>query len=282
MARGAKRATSRIEDVVGGGVSRLGGGLESLGEGIGQLGERVEKVPLLGQSVKDLGVGLADIGGSCGPALLSLGRLDEAEVVLKRSVVLVERAAGPDSPLLAQPLVHLAGVKMQRGQAAEAVPLTQRARGLIERDGGATSLQMAEALDVQSNALARLEPAILHRVIQRSAELHVQHICTGGDPFEFGSARPLDFGHWAAHKLEQLSKFRVSHGGAVAVGMAKTLSARLAEMCRCTMSGADTSPALRNVSSMLLKASEKSVLVAMPFFFLAILGASAVISSALR
>lgn len=77
-----------------------------------------------------------------GPALLSLGRLDEAEVVLKRSVVLVERAAGPDSPLLAQPLVHLAGVKMQRGQAAEAVPLTagpgpDRAgrRGHVAADG---------------------------------------------------------------------------------------------------------------------------------------------------
>jgi len=64
MARSAKRATSKIEDVVGGGVSRLGGGLESLGEGIGQLGERVEKVPLIGQGVKDLGGGLADIGES--------------------------------------------------------------------------------------------------------------------------------------------------------------------------------------------------------------------------
>ena len=35
--------------------------------------------------------------------------------------------------------------------------------------------------------------------------------------------RPLDFGHWAAHKLEQLSDFRVSHGEAVAVGMALDL-----------------------------------------------------------
>ena len=42
----------------------------------------------------------------------------------------------------------------------------------------------------------------------------------GGDPFEMGSARPLDFGHWAAHKLEQLSHFQISHGDAVAIGIA--------------------------------------------------------------
>jgi 3-dehydroquinate synthase len=48
----------------------------------------------------------------------------------------------------------------------------------------------------------------------------MEHIATAGDPFERGSARPLDFGQWAAHKLEQLSEFRVSHGEAVAVGMA--------------------------------------------------------------
>ncbi|MGA9451347.1 MAG: 3-dehydroquinate synthase, partial [Verrucomicrobiia bacterium] len=51
-------------------------------------------------------------------------------------------------------------------------------------------------------------------------ELHLDHIATSGDPFERGSARPLDFGHWAAHKLEQLSGFQICHGDAVAVGLA--------------------------------------------------------------
>ena len=51
----------------------------------------------------------------------------------------------------------------------------------------------------------------------------MEHIATGGDPFELGSARPLDFGHWAAHKLEQISRFSVSHGEAVAIGMAVDL-----------------------------------------------------------
>ena len=57
-------------------------------------------------------------------------------------------------------------------------------------------------------------------LIRRCAELHLQHITTSGDPFERGSARPLDFGHWSAHKLESLSNFQISHGHAVAIGMA--------------------------------------------------------------
>jgi 3-dehydroquinate synthase len=56
-------------------------------------------------------------------------------------------------------------------------------------------------------------------MIRRSAGLHLRHIATSGDAFEHGSARPLDFGHWAAHKLETLSAYRLSHGEAVAIGM---------------------------------------------------------------
>jgi 3-dehydroquinate synthase len=60
----------------------------------------------------------------------------------------------------------------------------------------------------------------MERLIHRCAELHINHIATAGDPFELGSARPLDFGHWSAHKLEQLSDYRIRHGEAVAVGIA--------------------------------------------------------------
>ena len=70
---------------------------------------------------------------------------------------------------------------------------------------------------------ARLKTHPLETVIRRSAENHVEHIATSGDPFEYGSARPLDFGHWVAHKLEQISDFAVSHGEAVAIGMAVDL-----------------------------------------------------------
>lgn len=60
----------------------------------------------------------------------------------------------------------------------------------------------------------------MNEQIYRCAELHLQHIGHGGDPFEQGSSRPLDFGHWAAHKLEQLTNFRLRHGEAVAIGIA--------------------------------------------------------------
>ncbi len=78
-------------------------------------------------------------------------------------------------------------------------------------------------LEAGAAGLRALEDEILEEVIRRSAEIHVDHIATSGDPFELGSARPLDFGHWVAHKLEQVSGFRVGHGEAVAIGMAVDL-----------------------------------------------------------
>jgi 3-dehydroquinate synthase len=75
-------------------------------------------------------------------------------------------------------------------------------------------------IERDAEALARFEPAAMQRLIFRCAELHLNHIASSGDPFEFGSARPLDFGHWAAHKLEQLSDYKLRHGEAVAVGIA--------------------------------------------------------------
>jgi 3-dehydroquinate synthase len=75
-------------------------------------------------------------------------------------------------------------------------------------------------IERDAEQLAAFEPEAMQRLIHRSAELHMNHIATSGDPFEFGSARPLDFGHWAAHKLEQISDYRIRHGEAVAVGIA--------------------------------------------------------------
>jgi len=75
-------------------------------------------------------------------------------------------------------------------------------------------------LQKHGESLGRLDARPLETAIRRSAANHVEHIATSGDPFEYGSARPLDFGHWVAHKLEQISGFAVSHGEAVAVGMA--------------------------------------------------------------
>jgi 3-dehydroquinate synthase len=77
------------------------------------------------------------------------------------------------------------------------------------------------------NEIETLVPALLarddhatQRIIQRSAHLHLDHIVHGGDPFEQRVARPLDMGHWSAHRLESLSKHEIRHGEAVAIGLA--------------------------------------------------------------
>ena len=107
----------------------------------------------------------------------------------------------------------------------ESLPKRERRNGIIEAIKVALIRDRAffEQIEAMADDLAALKQEALEQVIQRSAELHVEHIATGGDPYELGSARPLDFGHWAAHKLEQISKFAVSHGEAVAIGMAVDL-----------------------------------------------------------
>lgn len=68
--------------------------------------------------------------------------------------------------------------------------------------------------------IARREMAAALPMIRASAELHLAHITQGGDPFEMNEARPLDFGHWSAHKLEAMTDFNLRHGEAVAIGVA--------------------------------------------------------------
>ena len=58
------------------------------------------------------------------------------------------------------------------------------------------------------------------RAIRHSVLLHLDHITRGGDPFELLEARPLDFGHWSAHKLEALTNYGLRHGEAVSIGVA--------------------------------------------------------------
>jgi 3-dehydroquinate synthase len=75
-------------------------------------------------------------------------------------------------------------------------------------------------LERHVDALVLFERPAVAYMIRRCAELHMHQIAHGGDPFEFGSVRPLDFGHWSAHKIESLTKYHVRHGEAVAIGMA--------------------------------------------------------------
>ena len=68
--------------------------------------------------------------------------------------------------------------------------------------------------------IRRREAPVCLPIVRRSAELHLEHITRGGDPFEMLEARPLDFGHWSAHKLEAMTDFSLRHGEAVAIGIA--------------------------------------------------------------
>ena len=80
-------------------------------------------------------------------------------------------------------------------------------------------LPFFEWLETNALSMAKREMEVMQEQIFRSAALHTNHI-SSGDPFEMGSARPLDFGHWAAHKLEYLTNFEIRHGEAVAIGIA--------------------------------------------------------------
>jgi 3-dehydroquinate synthase len=102
---------------------------------------------------------------------------------------------------------------------------------LTDRDwraGTAEAVKVAALRDSQffcwlerhARALAGRDGKAMEYLIRRCAELHLDHIATSNDPFEMGSSRPLDFGHWAAHKLELLTSFRLRHGEAVAIGIA--------------------------------------------------------------
>lgn len=75
-------------------------------------------------------------------------------------------------------------------------------------------------IESHADRLRARDRSALEYVVRRSAVLHAEHIASGGDPFEQGSSRPLDFGHWAAHKLEQLTRHRLRHGEAVSIGLA--------------------------------------------------------------
>jgi 3-dehydroquinate synthase len=109
------------------------------------------------------------------------------------------------------------------------LPLREARAGMAEAVKVALirDARLFEWLEANADGLGRAEPALVEELVRRCALLHLEHIARGGDPFEAGSARPLDYGHWAAHKLEVASGHELRHGEAVAIGM--LLDARYAE-----------------------------------------------------
>ncbi len=97
----------------------------------------------------------------------------------------------------------------KRSGMAEAI------KAALIRDGA-----FFEWMETNAENLTRFVDEAVQYMIRRCAELHLLQITKGGDPFETGSSRPLDFGHWAAHKLETMTGYELKHGEAVAIGMA--------------------------------------------------------------
>ena len=113
------------------------------------------------------------------------------------------------------------GVVMSRA-FLDTLPLRQWRHGFAEAVKVAVVKDAAFFLEIEANsaALCNGDRAAGWPVIVRSATLHALHIATGGDPFELTTARPLDFGHWAAHRLETMTGGELPHGEAVAIGVA--------------------------------------------------------------
>ena len=79
--------------------------------------------------------------------------------------------------------------------------------------------ELFEFLENSAGEVAEHRHPVITQIVQRTARLHLEHIQQSEDPFERGSERPLDFGHWAAHRLEEITGYELRHGEAVAIGI---------------------------------------------------------------
>jgi 3-dehydroquinate synthase len=105
-------------------------------------------------------------------------------------------------------------LETQDGETSRA-GLIEAVKVALVKDGGFFAW-----IEKNAAALAKGQREPFEECVKRSALLHARHIALGGDAFETGSSRPLDFGHWAAHKLEALTNYQLSHAEAVSVGLA--------------------------------------------------------------
>ena len=135
--------------------------------------------------------------------------------------------APPFAVINDQAFLDVLPARDKRAGMAEAVKVA------LIRDGA-----FFDWIEREAAVLAAFEPNALKTLVRRCARLHMRQIACGGDPFESGSARPLDFGHWSAHKLETLTRHTLRHGEAVAIGIA--LDSRYSVLAGLLPEGEDT------------------------------------------
>lgn len=123
-------------------------------------------------------------------------------------------------------------------QFIETLPSRDKISGMAEAVKVALirDIEFFQWLEATTENLNNFKADAMQYMIKRCAQLHMHQIANGGDPFETGSERPLDFGHWSAHRLETITNYQLRHGEAVAIGIAidsrySVLSGLLAEGC---------------------------------------------------
>lgn len=182
-------------------------------------GERVERdTPLIA-------VGGGTIGDLVGTAAALYGR------GLRLVGVPTTWLAQADSALGGKVAIDLSGTKNAAGafwpptavmsDLAALRPLPMRWR----RDGMAESIKAAligdpglwRLIEERGSGALRDDEAARYAIIERSARLKLA-IC-GRDPYEAGERRTLNLGHTIGHALEIESRYRLTHGAAVALGL---------------------------------------------------------------
>ncbi len=94
-----------------------------------------------------------------------------------------------------------------------------RSEGLVEayKAGLVASPELAELVDLQTDALLAGDQPLLGQVVSLSAETKADVVSR--DFRESGLRRILNFGHTFGHAVEGFHRFKVSHGDSVALGM---------------------------------------------------------------
>jgi 3-dehydroquinate synthase len=106
------------------------------------------------------------------------------------------------------------------------LPARELRSGLAEavKCGVIADPDLFDMLERQAERVLRSDPDLLVRIVESCVRLKARVV--SGDPRETGRRVILNFGHTVGHALETLSRYRLTHGEAVAIGM--VAEARLA------------------------------------------------------
>lgn len=99
------------------------------------------------------------------------------------------------------------------------LPVNEFRNGLVEmtKHGLIADKNVFEYLETHCTEILALDNQVLEKAIYESCKIKMRII--EQDEKELGKRRLLNFGHTIGHALEQLSRFQLSHGEAIAIGI---------------------------------------------------------------